>query len=417
MTKFENRVALVTGRGVALNKSMKELYEIAGRSGSKISTVADTYGRIGLAVQGAGRSSTELLLITEAINKSAQISGASASTAAASIMQLSQGLGAGALRGEELNSVMEGIPDLARRIAEGMGIPFSRLRELAKEGGLDTTSVLDAILSQVEDIDDTFSTLKFTVGDLTSVMANEWGRMLANIDAVLGISERAKENIIALAQVFRFVGDNIKLWSLKAQREFLEFQLSVVVTAITVETAIKQMFDFDLGSSRLITALNGTIATLTKFGKDVVGIFKSMFMDIFGNSWWWDMWDEGDEYINSPRLKAALDKATATISDFGTAIKAVFMSMKKDIQPYINDLHDIFRFKTVATPAGDKQVDRLQVMLDDIERMYAFGAKKIKPYADKIAGMITNSELQSKRTVSSISSTCDKIASIQGGSI
>ena len=63
---------------------------------------ADTYGHIGLAVQGAGRSSTELLLITEAINKSAQISGASASTAAASIMQLSQGLGAGGTSCEEL---------------------------------------------------------------------------------------------------------------------------------------------------------------------------------------------------------------------------------------------------------------------------------------------------------------------------
>jgi tape measure domain-containing protein len=364
LTKFENRVALVTGRNAKLNKSMNELYEIAGRSGSRISTVADTYGRIGLAVQDAGRSSQELLKVTEAINKSAQISGASAQTAAASIMQLSQGLGAGALRGEELNSVMEGIPDLARRIAAGMNIPFSELRELAKEGALDASSVFDAILSQSDEIDKSFSTLIFTVGDLTNVMGNEWQRMLAAIDSVVGISERLKKSIIGLTSAFKFVGDNIQSWVLNSKLQFLEFQLSAATTANNVILSLSSMFDFDLSGSRMISSIKGTIGVLKVFATDVIGVFKNIYMDVFGNSWWWDMWDEGKDYINSPRFSKALTDTLNTLKEWKNNTINIFKELFTESRNYLENFYSWERGAAIMASAASSMATSFEAIKD-----------------------------------------------------
>src|SRR5690606_14189052 len=95
-----------------------------------------------------GVSQGRLLTVTEAIGNAMAISGGSASAMQAALTQLGQGFASGTLRGEELNSVMEQTPRLARAIADGLGITTGRLREMGKAGELTAEAVLQALESQ-----------------------------------------------------------------------------------------------------------------------------------------------------------------------------------------------------------------------------------------------------------------------------
>src|SRR5690606_30480199 len=108
VTKSEERYAAARDRS----------YEISQRTFTALESTATLYGRMQQATDTLGRSQADALRTTELINKTFQISGTEAATASAAIIQLSQGLSAGALRGDEFNSVMEGAPRLADALGE-----------------------------------------------------------------------------------------------------------------------------------------------------------------------------------------------------------------------------------------------------------------------------------------------------------
>ena len=98
------------------------------------------------------------------LNQTLLISGTSAEGAAAAILQLAQGLAAGALQGDELRSQLENNPRLIQALTDQLGINIAELRDLGAEGGLTVQVVLDALLGQAQRIDNEFSQLSTTVG-------------------------------------------------------------------------------------------------------------------------------------------------------------------------------------------------------------------------------------------------------------
>ena len=206
---LENQISLVTGRGPELANAVNQVVQIANRSRVPINTAATTFNRFGLALEGTGVSAKGLQVATEAVQQAAIISGATAETASASIMQLGQGLASGELRGEELNSVLEGIPRLARAIADGMGVPFGKLRELAKDGQLDTTTVFNAIIKEAQNLDSEFNTLDATVSQLGTVLKNNLTIALGEVDKAFGFSESAAAKLMFLNGVVQYVGQNV----------------------------------------------------------------------------------------------------------------------------------------------------------------------------------------------------------------
>src|SRR5690606_2746970 len=108
---------------------------------------------------------TRLLGLTEAVNQAVKLSYASAASGEAALFQLGQGLGAGALRGEELNSVMEQTPRLAQSIADGLKVPIGSLRELAKQGKLTTDVVIEALEDQADVLAKEYGRVPVTIKD------------------------------------------------------------------------------------------------------------------------------------------------------------------------------------------------------------------------------------------------------------
>jgi tape measure domain-containing protein len=251
MTNFRNRVNLVTKDAQKTTAVMGKLFDVAARSRGDVGTAAETFNRFGLALKDKNKPIEELLEVTEAVQKAAVISGAGAESAKNAIVQLGQGLAAGELRGEELNSVLEQMPRLAEAIADGMGIPFGKLKDAAKDGLLTAEGVYDAILSGAVKIDKEFATLDATTAGLFVVLKNEFTRAVAEMDKVVGISASIKDQILIATQAVRYFGQNIGDWAFILGSELLIAKSEVIFFTRDVKRALGDLFSGSLDGSAL----------------------------------------------------------------------------------------------------------------------------------------------------------------------
>ena len=171
-TSLDSKLRLVTGSADELRSVQADLYRISQDSRQEYAGTVELYSRMARATRDTSISQQDMLVSTEAINKAMIISGATSQEASAAMIQLSQGLASGALRGDELRSVLEQTPRVARMVADGLGIAVGELRKWGKEGKLTTQAVIDAIKSQAGVINDEFAKVNVTVGQSLTVLTN-----------------------------------------------------------------------------------------------------------------------------------------------------------------------------------------------------------------------------------------------------
>ncbi len=162
-TALSNKLKLVTKDAKSLADAQSALFDIAQDSRAPLEGTIDLYSRLARSTKSLNISSSELLGVTETINQAIAVSGSSASEASSSLFQLGQGLSAGALRGEELNSVMEQTPRLAQAIADGLGVGIAQLRVMGSEGKLNSQIVIEALKNQAGTIESEFSRTEKTI--------------------------------------------------------------------------------------------------------------------------------------------------------------------------------------------------------------------------------------------------------------
>ena len=134
------RLRLATRNQQEFNQAQAGTFDIAQRTRTSVGATIDLYARLERSTRQLGVNQATLLQLTESINQAAQISGGGPGAEAA-LFQLSQGLASGTLRGEELNSVLEQTPRISQAIADGLGVPIGKLRELAQAGELTAEAV------------------------------------------------------------------------------------------------------------------------------------------------------------------------------------------------------------------------------------------------------------------------------------
>ena len=148
------------------------IYAAAQRSRGSFTATADMVGKLGNLAGDAFSSTQELVAFSEQLNKQIALSGASAQAADAAILQLTQGLSSGALRGEELNSVLEQTPTVAKTIADYLGMSTGEMREFASEGKLSADIVKNALLSAAEETNAAFAQMPVTWGQAAQQLQN-----------------------------------------------------------------------------------------------------------------------------------------------------------------------------------------------------------------------------------------------------
>jgi tape measure domain-containing protein len=171
-TGLQNRLRLVTDSSDELAAVTEEVFQVSQRSRAGLGETADLYARIARSSEELGLTQRDLLGITESVNQAIAISGSSADSANAAIIQLGQGLASGALRGDELRSVLEQTPRLARAIADGLDVPIGALRELGKEGELTSAKVIGALKDQADVLGTEFEQTTSTVAQGFTLLEN-----------------------------------------------------------------------------------------------------------------------------------------------------------------------------------------------------------------------------------------------------
>lgn len=185
---LENQLKLVTSSTAELARVQEDLFGIAQRTRASFEGAVQLYARMARATSELGISQQRLLNVTEAINRALTISSVPAAAAEAALFQLSQGLAAGALRGDELNSVMEQTPRLAQAIAAGLGVTIGQLRELGKQGKITAEAVIGALEGQADAIRQEFEQMEPTVGQGLTRLGNSLLQFVGNLDEATGAS-------------------------------------------------------------------------------------------------------------------------------------------------------------------------------------------------------------------------------------
>ena len=212
-TQMTSRLKLVTQYTGDFDTIFAGLADSARATRSDLVGTLELFTRIAPQLRGIGLNGQQAVGVITTINQAIGISGASAQSAAAALVQLSQGLGSGVLRGEEFNSVMENTPGLAQAIADGLGVPIGELRKQAEEGKLTADTVAGALQKVVPQIEADFARMPQTVGQALTGLKNEFLLFVGATDQASGGSSTLATVIGAVAQEFKEAGPVVTAFS------------------------------------------------------------------------------------------------------------------------------------------------------------------------------------------------------------
>ncbi|MCE2631956.1 tape measure protein [Acinetobacter baumannii] len=199
-TGLQNRLKLVTNNQVELNKATEDTFRIAQKTYSAWDSVLQVYQRFSDNAKTLNLTMDDTARLTETVSKAVAISGASAEAADAALVQFGQALASGTLRGEELNSVMEQTPALAKAIAQGMGITVGELRSVAAEGKITSQEIVKALKNVQNDVDALFAKTDITIGQSLTLLNNEITKFVGEAGQGSGAAQALSGSIQVLAE-------------------------------------------------------------------------------------------------------------------------------------------------------------------------------------------------------------------------
>ena len=252
----------INGTATETDSIVKQIYASAQNARGSFGDMAAVVAKFGNNARDAFASQDEVIAFANLIQKQMTIAGASTQEASNAMLQLSQALGSGVLRGDELNSIFEQAPNLIQSIADYLDVPIGKIREMAADGQLTADIVKAAIFSSAEDINAKFEAMPMTWGQVWTSFQNsalmafqpvlDKVNELANNDQFQGFVENAigllaqlavyvLDFFNTLASIGAFISDN---WSIIAPIVY------GVIAALIAYAAI----------SGIVAAVNGVMA-------------------------------------------------------------------------------------------------------------------------------------------------------------
>lgn len=208
------------------------IYQSALRSRAAYSDTADAVGKIGLNAKNAFSSNEELIAFTEQVNKQFKIGGASAQEQSNAMIQLTQAMAAGVLRGQDLNSILAAAPGIARTIEESMGWASGSIKQYAEDGKVTAQVVKNSLLNMADETNEKFASMPMTLSDAMTQgknivqhsakeMAQAWNDFIQTdkgqeilgetISLFSALTQVGTDALAAIGQGALFVADNMDM--------------------------------------------------------------------------------------------------------------------------------------------------------------------------------------------------------------
>lgn len=257
------------------------IYQSAQRSRGSFTDTLGLVSQLGTMAGDAFSSSKEIVQFAEQLNKQLAMSGASGASAQAAILQLEQGLASGVLRGDELNSVMEQAPALAKSIADYMQVSVGELREMGSQGLITADIVKNALFAAAKDTNAEFEKTPMTWAQVWTVASNTAVRaldpLLTAINWVANNLNVAIPLVVSLGSAFGVLliaanWTNILATATKTAASMQAFYNAVMAANPIALTAAAVLV--------LVAALYGGVAAfnkLTGFSISATGIITGAF--------------------------------------------------------------------------------------------------------------------------------------------
>lgn len=179
MTSTQARLAGIVDEQHNVDQLNQMIYESAQRSRSSYMDTASAVAKLGSNAKDAFNNNTELVAFAEIVNKAFTVAGTGADEAKNAMIQLTQAMGSGVLRGDELNSIFEQAPILIQKIAEYMGQPVGQIRKMASEGQITAEIVKAAMFEKANDIEERFNKMPKTFAQIGTELKNNFVMALA----------------------------------------------------------------------------------------------------------------------------------------------------------------------------------------------------------------------------------------------
>ena len=232
------------------------IFSIAKEARVDIEGVAEAYQRISSSVADFGFNAKQSLDVVEGLTKAFKANGATAQEVSSVLIQLGQGLGSGALQGEELRAILEASLPVSRALAKEFGVTVGELKKLGSEGQLTTERVFMALQKALPEFDTAFDKASKTIADGLQVAGNSITRLIGLTSEATGASETFADSLIDLSNSIDLLGDSIASGAAGEIAELFRFQLQQVASDVKATTSF--IFDDWDGLSKSIQMSTGS---------------------------------------------------------------------------------------------------------------------------------------------------------------
>ena len=263
MQSINSQVRMVTSSETEYLSVQRQLLDVANNTRASLESTASLYVSTSRALKDYGYTQQEILKFTEATNNAMTIGNVGAQQQAAALMQLSQALSSGLLRGDEFNSIAEAAPILLDTIAEYMGKSRTEIKKLGSEGQLTADVIFKAISGASEKLGEQAAKIPMTMGKALTVFSNNWQSMVSKLMNDSGAMS-------GIAAIIKLIADNLTL-----------VVPIVAGFAVAVAAATAQVIGLNVAMLAnpfgiIAVSIGTVIGLIARFGNEI---------DVFGGGW------------------------------------------------------------------------------------------------------------------------------------
>lgn len=361
-TTLQNKLRITVGAD-SLGFISKEIFKIAQDSRMSLDSVATAFSRTTRSVKALGKSQHEVLVFTDALSKAIAVGGSTSVEASNAMIQLSQGMGSGALRGDELRSVLEQLPVVAELIADKMGVPIASLRKLGSEGRITTDVIFDAISGKSEELTAKMKTMQLTVGQAWTMLKNQATMSSVAMQGVMN----------SLANTIQFVTNHFDGFITAA---LMLGSGSGAFMAVKGLMALKDAF-LALRVAMLahpILTIAGTITVITAALIPLIAQLRisESSMVTFGDVWS-STWDQIKEDLTGNTMSDGIKEVDGAMVGLAESTKLWFLSTAAGVDAFTSMIPIISQIKGMLAWATDSNsltmfTDKTQQIIDRVDQ-------------------------------------------------
>lgn len=248
------------------------IFQAAQRARAPYQDMADSIAKMGLNAGNAFESNQELIQFMENISKQFAIGGASATDMQYSMIQLTQAMASGALRGEELNSILDAAPGIARNIEKYMGWASGSIKQYAEDGQVTAEVVKNAMLQSTDEINRQFKSMPMTFSQAVTMLQNQARQAFAPVGAIISETINSDAFVSGLDSLGRTLyagmtlaaqGAKIAGGAIKIVGDNLSWIIPIVGAVVAAFTIYKTAMLIGAAISGAQALVNGILAAQT----------------------------------------------------------------------------------------------------------------------------------------------------------